>query len=71
MSGHISYPESRMNVAAHLGNGVVGLYGWEDHGFRKLSHKVTCGSEPAAISYTNSYNDAQRRGLATRPGRME
>lgn len=65
---HISYPESHMNVAVLIDDHTVKLYGWEDKGFRKLVRTVQCDSRPQATTYVNSYNDAQKRALATRPG---
>lgn len=65
---HINYPESHMDVAVLIDDNTVKLYGWEDHGFRKLIRTVHCDSRSQAATYVNSYNEAQKRALATRPG---
>ena len=60
---HTSYPESAMKVAAHVGNGVVKIYGHEHNGFRPYESTHMAESVPAAISYCHRYNDEQRRKL--------
>ena len=60
---HTSYPESAMNVAVHMGDGVVKVYGHEHNGFRSLLHTRMPMTVPAAISFCARYNDDQRKGL--------
>lgn len=57
----MSYPESNMNVAVHMGNAEVKIYGWEVNGFRPFVRKVTCDSVPKAIQYCADHNDNQRK----------
>ena len=63
MSQHTNYPESAMNVAVHMGDGRVRVYGHEHSGFRPFLFGVGCEGEPAAIVYCQQYNDEQRRKL--------
>lgn len=56
----MQYPESKMNVAVHIENGLVKIYGHEDEGYRQFMRSVQCDGKPAAIHYCTQYNNDQR-----------
>ena len=56
----MEYPESKMNVAVHIENGLVKIYGHENKGFRSYVRSVQCDSKPQAIHYCSEHNDNQR-----------
>lgn len=59
----MQYPESKMEVAVHIENGLVKVYGYEDDGFRPFIRSVKLDSKPSAINYCANYNEIQRRSI--------
>ncbi len=59
----MEYPESRMNVAVHFGNGTVRIYGWAIKGFRKLLGTREFANQSKALEFIAEHNNAQRRAL--------
>ena len=56
----MKYPESSMKVAAHIGNGVVGIYNHEHNGFRPLIIKINEETKPKAIEFCTKFNNVER-----------
>ena len=56
----MQYPESLMNVAVHMGEGEVRIFGHEKNGYRQRLETMQLPTKPDAIMYCSEHNKNAR-----------